>query len=1594
MSNECQLGMTILNSDLKFKSKKLKVINNYLFVVTDTNEVLVFSKEEDTVNNLSYFEKRYIILNSVQERDEIIDIFGLDSVDNMNFAKEKTLVIVTQNLIVYYYNFKDGLCYNKINLSVLESDPVLHISSLSDRFLVFIFRKKIFLFDTFTNTVLKEEPLQVLKKEEVDMVIDENLKDFKDRERLNKEKSKKEEEDKMKDNVVNFEAQNIYQIKENSFFISTTKDETYFLVVENVDKLTKDKIDYELVKIRIIKESFEIKKFINDDSLSCLINNNEYLFHNFDKIIKISQLDLVEELSEITSYDTKAKFPIIYIGNLVINKKNTATNSNTQEYNLIVIYKDLTVELFDYDTKIKEIIPKEKFMLMVEDEYLEMKYITTDNVIIGYTETMIQIFDLRRINKNNEKYVDGKINLNNIFEKSNKKLFFTNYFMANFPGYLKDCLKEFNKYRQNAEPFRVTSSLIYAYSENPSIYYIIGTNTGKVGIFDIFFTKDIKLSPILYIDTHKASIETLSIYENRLLIISSSDGMISFTDISSVKLKNAFSSILTSIENVDPNFMSSMKQYYGSIKKGVDEFNNKYIQTMMLKNKQAKERKGARKSVHGFNSVYNIERKKSFSSMGGNEYDSALNAFFIQFLPTNNIKSFSKLKRIVPVILLDLFDMSCINENKVKSKEELLGFVLENNEVIIVRMDTLATIYRFNQANSDLNIEGVYHIAGQKALIFYLSNDTIKVASYATKTCDRYIADLDKIYDLLRVDENLGVYFEINNNKVNELVNNNNRNDLEFDESDYEKFVNKKNNNNYSSNIDKRELDINNNSSLSVLKIKEKITEPKEKELFIKKLYQISLSKRQSLKSTQNKIEASYIKKIGEFVLDKIIEIINMPINDSLQKIKIMNLINNPLLFMKMQEKYDVSEKGIASNYMHFGGQYNQILLINFEDYFSFLEKYANLNDTSATSNSNQKNSNNNKKKRENLLNILSLFHIWNFSLDLDYEIWKLFRLTQPIFDFHPILIGLNSVYSVILCDENVIDEKISNDQFSEHVKYFMKNYILDPSPKPKRDMFTNRNLLIESQKGYLVGLKNFKVSENLSHLLHLSLFGGLISLLGFKDNNYLAEFIHKEKKVLKILTTKNEIKYSSFEMLQKFMFENNDDVLLTNKDYLLLDYLQNEYNKIKKNEKNDKNEKNEEKIINPNIADNLKAKLASMLNYLILVYNYIFDLNRKKEDIYEDFALLTKDSNLEYGNKLEFLSEYELSIINILISYNCIVTNVNPKDENKLKDLDILKITHLLVLFVFKNLKNNSLKISFSKNIFELLGKSTETLNKIYSKNASNYALFLIQYYCSSKVPINLSSSFKKYDIGNISLIKNEENQNFLKIIIFKYIKNYSKTKVSYILKLIVDEFKKVENDSEKEITKYYSYLVEILWLIFKERSHKLIQYLPTVTNQIMRLMSPGNKELKAICMENSKKVLSCLIINYPMIAFHQNTQKLAVGSVDGKIFIYDMTTGSIWKNLEAHKTQISALIFDNTGNSIISYSAEEHLLKCWRIGLANFFGNFFSMKEYKSKKLPEIKKQISPEIVLQNTKFQLSNKEGQVLLTREDKTVVDYNV
>ena len=68
-----------------------------------------------------------------------------------------------------------------------------------------------------------------------------------------------------------------------------------------------------------------------------------------------------------------------------------------------------------------------------------------------------------------------------------------------------------------------------------------------------------------------------------------------------------------------------------------------------------------------------------------------------------------------------------------------------------------------------------------------------------------------------------------------------------------------------------------------------------------------------------------------------------------------------------------------------------------------------------------------------------------------------------------------------------------------------------------KKELFTDKGQLLESHQGYLVNLKNYKRSTNLSHLLHLGLFGSLIAFLGFEENPHLCDFIENEKKIMKI---------------------------------------------------------------------------------------------------------------------------------------------------------------------------------------------------------------------------------------------------------------------------------------------------------------------------------------------------------------------------------------------------------------------------------------------------------------------------------------------
>ena len=74
-------------------------------------------------------------------------------------------------------------------------------------------------------------------------------------------------------------------------------------------------------------------------------------------------------------------------------------------------------------------------------------------------------------------------------------------------------------------------------------------------------------------------------------------------------------------------------------------------------------------------------------------------------------------------------------------------------------------------------------------------------------------------------------------------------------------------------------------------------------------------------------------------------------------------------------------------------------------------------------------------------------------------------------------------------------------------------------------------------------------------------------------------------------------------------------------------------------------------------------------------------------------------------------------------------------------------------------------------------------------------------------------------------------------------------------------------------------------------------------------------------------------------MVSFHHDSQRLAVGSTDNIIVIYDLKTASRWHVLEGHKQAVSAVAFSDNGKVLSSYSINDASVRIWMTG-TSFFG------------------------------------------------------
>lgn len=142
-NSNIQLGFYIPNSDYTFQAEKIICREDFMFIITKENEVIVYQKKQETSGQF-VFSRRFLLLTHPQVRQGILDIF-LIKLSQSLFNKPSKFIILTisEDLVLNYWNIKDGLCINKVKLN--QTDTLKKVYTINLRFFVFIC-KKIFYF--------------------------------------------------------------------------------------------------------------------------------------------------------------------------------------------------------------------------------------------------------------------------------------------------------------------------------------------------------------------------------------------------------------------------------------------------------------------------------------------------------------------------------------------------------------------------------------------------------------------------------------------------------------------------------------------------------------------------------------------------------------------------------------------------------------------------------------------------------------------------------------------------------------------------------------------------------------------------------------------------------------------------------------------------------------------------------------------------------------------------------------------------------------------------------------------------------------------------------------------------------------------------------------------------------------------------------------------------------------------------------------------------------------------------------------------------------------------------------------------------------
>ncbi|KAK4048153.1 hypothetical protein OIO90_005917 [Microbotryomycetes sp. JL221] len=116
------------------------------------------------------------------------------------------------------------------------------------------------------------------------------------------------------------------------------------------------------------------------------------------------------------------------------------------------------------------------------------------------------------------------------------------------------------------------------------------------------------------------------------------------------------------------------------------------------------------------------------------------------------------------------------------------------------------------------------------------------------------------------------------------------------------------------------------------------------------------------------------------------------------------------------------------------------------------------------------------------------------------------------------------------------------------------------------------------------------------------------------------------------------------------------------------------------------------------------------------------------------------------------------------------------------------------------------------------------------------------------------------------------------------------------------------------------------------------LFPSLPRVADAVVKSLDPTVTDLRETVHQAATVILRELVRTYPSIDFHHKSQRLAVGTHEGTIVVYDLRTATPLYVLDAHREPVTALSWSPDGHRLVSVSLEESKTVVWKVGQGIF--------------------------------------------------------